>query len=205
MNAIVVSSPKRGVKSAINVITLLLASILVVSCCSRKSLNMTITVPVNSETKLVDFTGTETVDSTSQLELYSRSREWFARSFVSSKAVLEMDDKEAGKLIGKAFSKMITVGGNTEMHFLVSVYVKDNKYKYSFSNISYEVDQYDSRTKTTKRVTFLAEDLITPSAVNCDCMCMVARARTKFRDETIEIMNKTIQSLNDAMNKENDF
>ena len=63
-------------------------------------------IPVNQETKKLDFTEIINVDSTTQKELYARARAWFALNFVSSKAVLEMDDKENGQLIGKVITEM---------------------------------------------------------------------------------------------------
>lgn len=183
----------------------ILISFLLVGCCSANKLDRVTTVPINQETGKVDFSSTISIDNTKQLELYSRSREWFAKSFVSSKAVLEMDDKEAGKLIGKGYADTPELGKNCVMYFLLSVYVKDDKYRYSFSDIRYEFDELiPFGGGRYQKKTLYAEEIITPNKIS-NCACMVSRARIKFRDKTIAVINMTSESLKLAMGKKSSF
>lgn len=71
-------------------------------------------------------------------ELYSSAREWFAKTFVSANDVLQMDDLETGKLIGKGIFLLI----DWTVNFNLEVIVKDGRYKYDLSNImvTMEVD-----------------------------------------------------------------
>lgn len=50
----------------------------------------------------IKFSDVILVDSASRSTLYSKAREWFSKRFKSAKAVLDLEDKENGKLIGKA-------------------------------------------------------------------------------------------------------
>lgn len=94
-------------------------------------------LPINQETKLIEFTGLVTVDTTlTKNELYSKTKEWFAKSFKSANDVIQMDDKEAGIIIGKGnFSDRKSCG---IINFTLKVQVKDGRYKYWFSNFKHE-------------------------------------------------------------------
>lgn len=93
-------------------------------------------LPVDSLTHKITYTGVVLVAGASKAELYSRAREWFAATFGSSKAVLEMDDREAGKLIGKAYAQFDFSGvfGQSlpwAMWRVIKVEVKDGRYRYT--------------------------------------------------------------------------
>lgn len=184
----------------------LLIAVVLSGCCSMKKIDFSTTVPINSETQKVDFTEAIEIDTTNKNELYSRAREWFAHTFISANDVLQMDDKDNGKLIGKATDKMPEMGANAVMHFTVSIYIKDNKYKYSFSDIHYEFDQMQGYGATARivRTDISAEEIIIPNKIN-GCACMVARARAKWRDSTIARMNKIVLNLKASMEKTSTF
>jgi len=95
------------------------------------------------------------VDSIKSNELYVRAHEWFANTFKSAKAVIQLDDKEAGKIIGKGDIEADIINHQTGLmkysvggliYFTVEIQTKDGKYKYSFSNLirknenDYEID-----------------------------------------------------------------
>ena len=83
------------------------------------------------------------VKDASAKELYTRAKVWFATAFVDSKAVLEVQDKEAGLSIGKGsftyepniFMSSSLIRGHVT--FSVSVSCKDGRYKYSFSDFTH--------------------------------------------------------------------
>lgn len=71
-------------------------------------------------------------------QLYIKAKSWLAKVFVSAKSVIQMDDKEAGKIIGKG---MISYDDGAEYyttHFAISytltINVKDNKYRLILSD-----------------------------------------------------------------------
>ncbi len=94
---------------------------------------------VDKGTGLVTFTGVVHVDSTlSKAELYSRAREWFARTYNDADKVLSMDDRESGKLLGDAFQHIKIYSSFKKMYYQIGVFVKDGRYKYEITNLRYQ-------------------------------------------------------------------
>src|SRR5687768_10177439 len=75
------------------------------------------TLPLDSVTNRVTFSEVVKIENATKDELFTRAREWFAKTFVSAQNVLQMDDRVSGKLIGKG-----SYGHNT--HYTVSITVK---------------------------------------------------------------------------------
>lgn len=77
-------------------------------------------------------------------QLYSSAKEWFAESFKSANDVLQLDDKPAGKLIGKGVmqipvkynSAFVTTPIILHATFTIKVSVRDSMYKYDIGAIS---------------------------------------------------------------------
>lgn len=87
--------------------------------------------PIDSLTKKVNYS--EVVSSQSSKDvLYDRALEWFALSFKSSNDVIQIKDKEAGKIVG-SFTVFSSEGGPVVANIIVLV--KDNRYKYSITDI----------------------------------------------------------------------
>lgn len=97
-------------------------------------------MPIDSLTNRITYTEVVYVDSTiNKLELYSRAREWFAKTYKSSTNVLQMDDKESGKLVGKALMHVYhrALGSDYKsgyVNYTISVYLKDGRYKYEITD-----------------------------------------------------------------------
>jgi hypothetical protein len=78
------------------------------------------------------------VDSVSKQELYSRAKEWFFKTYRSSKDVVANEDKEGGVILGDG---SIFYDGGLEgqsitgyVSYKISISVKDGKYKYEISD-----------------------------------------------------------------------
>ena len=87
-----------------------------------------------SQTDKWEFTEVVQVDSAITKDLlYNAARDWFAITFKSSKSVLEIEDKEQGKLFGKGKFQM-----NKKVHgyvdFTILIQVKAGRYKYTLSD-----------------------------------------------------------------------
>lgn len=98
-------------------------------------------LPIDSASQRVSFTGVVQVPGATKAELYSRAREWFANNFGSSKAVLEMDDREIGKLIGRAYEPFgweanVMVTLPSRLWRTIKVEVKDGRYRYTITNFN---------------------------------------------------------------------
>lgn len=90
------------------------------------------------------YTEVVTLDGTSKDNLFTRSENWFAKAFRSSKDVIQTKSKEDGKIIGKAlfeYNQSFLSGSATTkgvVKFTVSVFVKEGRYKYIISDFIHE-------------------------------------------------------------------
>jgi len=101
----------------------------------------TLKLPIDSLSNKIIYTDVVYVDSlTSKLELYLRAREWFAKTYKSATNVIQMEDKESGKIVGKALLNvyMTTFVGSKEdggyINYTITLYVKDGRYKYEITD-----------------------------------------------------------------------
>jgi len=97
-----------------------------------------------------EFELTDTVNA-SKNELYFKAAEWLANSAKPAKSVIEMQDKEAGKIVGKGIHDYISESlFNTITHhinFTLTIDVKDSKYRIRITNFvddgySYQYAQF---------------------------------------------------------------
>jgi hypothetical protein len=100
--------------------------------------------PLN-EAGEIEYTEVVQVDGVSANELYVRAKEWLALTFVSSKSVIQLEDKEAGKIIGKGISEIFASPFSGErtysygyIEFTLEIQVKEGRCKYKISNISHD-------------------------------------------------------------------
>jgi uncharacterized protein with TBP-like fold DUF4468 len=91
------------------------------------------------------------IDTTlSSNELYLRARAWFAESYRSAQDVIQMDDKENGKIIGKGnikyTSRIFAGSGGTKgwIRYTISIQVKNGRYKYEISDFYHEGNPLNS-------------------------------------------------------------
>lgn len=86
-------------------------------------------------------------DSMKATTLYGNAKLWFANTFKSAKDVIQVDDKEAGRVVGKAWQdiyiKVLGMPSQTKLWFSISVQVKDGRYKIEMYDLKYE--QYPSQ------------------------------------------------------------
>lgn len=71
--------------------------------------------------------------------LYQSIRSWFVDNFVNSDAVLKMDDKESGRMMGKGSCVATWINGvnshEVTFKFTLKIDVKDNKVRYKVYDI----------------------------------------------------------------------
>ena len=99
-------------------------------------------IPIDSASQKISYSGVVKVEGVSKDDLYTRSREWFARTFKSAKAVIQMDDKAAGKIIGKGYAEgsyvVLISAMKFDMWYTVSITVKDGRYRYELSDFTFQ-------------------------------------------------------------------
>jgi len=69
-----------------------------------------------------------------QNEIFVRTLEWMAQIFNDSKSVVEISDRENGKIIGKGITDITHLIINIPCQFTMIVEVKDGKYRTSYNN-----------------------------------------------------------------------
>jgi hypothetical protein len=129
----------------------LMSAMLVLTLTSFSQTQQINIFPLNENGEIV-YSGVVNVDSVNSKELYVRAHTWFANTFKSAQSVIQLDDKEAGKIIGKGFIQVITpikpkaknilIG---DVYFTLEIQTKDGKYKYDFTNFSYKNDISDDK------------------------------------------------------------
>lgn len=62
-------------------------------------------LPIDSATNSISYNEVVKAEGLSKDNLYVKAREWFAVTAGSAQAVIQMDDKAAGKIIGKGQQK----------------------------------------------------------------------------------------------------
>lgn len=72
--------------------------------------------PIDSITGEIIYSGIVEVDSINSQELYVRTHAWFTHSFGSAQNVIQLDDKETGKIIGKG--NAFVTNGESEMKMM---------------------------------------------------------------------------------------
>lgn len=84
------------------------------------------------------------VENVSQKEFFGRAKVWLAKSYKSSKDVIQTSDAETGQIIGKAlyeFKPKSFMGSEAvkgAIAYTISIYCKDGKYKYVIEDFRHE-------------------------------------------------------------------
>lgn len=108
--------------------------------------NTTPDLPVDETTGKITFAEVVHVsDSATTDEIYVRAREWFARTYRSSQDVLQMDDRESGRIIGKAIFQVThrALGANYpsgHFRYTISIVARDGRYRYELTDFYHAGD-----------------------------------------------------------------
>lgn len=101
-------------------------------------------LPRATETGLIAYSEVVPVAGASKNELYARGKVWFAKWFTSAQNVIQADDKEAGLLIGKAWSQVyvenMSTMVDTRLWYTVTLNFKDGRYKYEISDFMFQTE-----------------------------------------------------------------
>lgn len=98
---------------------------------------------VDPDTKLITYSEVIEVPNVTKDELFLRANTWLSRAFKSAKAVIDFQDKEAGKIIAKgnvsAIIKVPLVGKQEAgiINLTITIQTKDGKYKYTVDNLQH--------------------------------------------------------------------
>jgi hypothetical protein len=105
----------------------------------KKSFFLFLLIAVNAMAQT--HTDVVNVEGKTKSELYNQALEWVAVAFRSANDVIQFKDLETGKIVCKGLlqSKPVSMGvvtpGSTS--FVLTISLKDDKYKYEVSDISF--------------------------------------------------------------------
>ena len=88
-------------------------------------------------------------------EIYDRTLEWLALTFADAREVIELKDKERGKIIGNGIVKFKDYTTVNDCKFMVTIDIQEGRFRITFSNYDwvgvnyplnkkYHVDQINS-------------------------------------------------------------
>jgi hypothetical protein len=92
----------------------------------------------------LQFQEVVTVEGATRDQLYNSALAWFPEAFRSGKAVLQVQNKEAGQLVGAASERYVSpvfMSGSCitgSLHYHVAVEVKDGRYRYTVDGFEHE-------------------------------------------------------------------
>ena len=67
-------------------------------------------------------------------QIFDKTQEWFALAFVDSKAVIEVANRNTGKIIGKGSTDIVEMGVITPARMTISVEAKPQRYRVTYDN-----------------------------------------------------------------------
>ncbi|MFH1118713.1 MAG: DUF4468 domain-containing protein [Bacteroidota bacterium] len=100
-------------------------------------------LPRSQTTNKICYTDIITLDTTFKRNLlFSNASEWFAKTYKSSKDVIQLSDREGGKIVGKAAMKVYHKALGTDnfsgyVNYTISIYVKEGKFKYEITDFTH--------------------------------------------------------------------
>jgi len=140
----------------------------------------------------------------SKMDLYNNARQWFVDYFKSSKDVIQNEDKDQGRIIGKGIIlvpwKTVASNGFYDDKITIQIDVKDGKYRYRIYDmiITYPAI-YNSVTGTTPSWDFTPEDMIAKLTGNGKFAASKGQCKKILGWINIATL-QTIDSLTKAMN-----
>lgn len=142
-----------------------------------------------------------TVDSATKADIYSSAKLWAAEYFKSAKAVIDLDDSQAGTVVIKGNTKMEIEHPfgylQTRCYYTIKFSIKDYRYKLEIYDLYYKPDNgewvgnYYSPPPTTYPSTWFLPKIGKRSVKVCE----------QYRHQTIYIIKNIVTSSTKAIGK----
>ena len=163
-------------------------------------------LPISEKTNKITYEGVINIEGATATDLYLKANEWFAIAFNSANNVIQMQDKEAGKLIGKgAIQARLKQYGSLKYsglwNYTLSINTREGRYKYSFTNINHTGrDAYN----TTMPDCGLIEN------EKSDCPLYYSKKKWKQEKERLNteikiIVNNLLEFMSDTNSEDDDW
>jgi hypothetical protein len=99
---------------------------------------------LNTEIRPIEYIEVVQADGLKKDQLYSAALAWFSETFRSAKKVFDVQDREAGRIVGKPlfqYESTVFIGSariRGVVRYSVTVEVKDGRYRYNIGNFIHE-------------------------------------------------------------------
>lgn len=157
----------------------------------------TVALPMNANNK-VEYADVIAVDSVNAEKIFSNAKMFVTNAFKSGKDVTQLVDESAKTIVGKGTMSVVVSKGmgmtwSGYVHFTLSLFCKDNKYKYSFTDF---VLHYQPGTRAPMQTNPLEDN--NPQKIT-DKQWM------NVKEQTNDVVNKMIADLKKQMASQNDW
>lgn len=154
-----------------------------------------------------EYTDVVQVEGVSKKQLFDRAKMWLATYYRSSSDVLQIVDEENSQLVGKAlieYHSSVFKGSEATKGYIrykISIFFKDGRYKYSFSNFIHEGNPFNDGPEISFGL--ITNDEKCPIEFNN----FLAGAKWRdnvwndIKDKVDAEMKGTIEALKTSMNK----
>lgn len=159
---------------------------------------------LSAQSPLTYFNVVHIDSSTSKDELFDRAKIWFVESYNNADAVIHMENKEKGIIIGKGLfnytpskNSYITKPLTGVIHYTFSVYFKDGRYKYYMTDFIHE-----SRASLTPHSVGLmtqAKEIFTTKILN-ECWSEMKAETSRYSDFLAEDFKKSMIVQDEILN-----
>lgn len=118
-----------------NIVLMFLVSISVLFGCSSRVGSLPVIPPDERGFELI-----EEIPGKNRLEIFNLSREWMSLNFRSSESVIDYEDIDSGKIVGKGITNYAWGGGFTGSmcphlcKFVMNISIKDEKIRIVYDN-----------------------------------------------------------------------
>lgn len=152
------------------------------------------------EDGVITFSDVIQVPNSTKSSLYSAGREWFVETFKSADDVLQMEDRESGKLLGKGFSKIYVGGGiaitDTKLYYTIKLYFKEGRYKYEITNLYYlaSPNRYNLSPQRQPAESVIIDNLYKPNG-------KIRNLNAQYKTETQNEIKALIESIRISLAK----
>lgn len=106
------------------------------------------TIPVNADTKLIEYSEVVTMSGIKKDELYKRGLAWFTKTYKNPASVIKKQSPEEGIIEGIHVIKVYNTDKDGkklqagEIGYTVSILFKDDKYKYTITKLNQKGASY---------------------------------------------------------------
>ena len=155
--------------------------------------------PINEKTGKISYEGVVKIDGASQSDLYVKANEWFVNAFNSANSVIQMQDKESGKIMGKGSIPVTRMGYPAGyFYFTVKFTAREGRYKYVITDIYHDEKDLKSSGGAMEN-----------EKPDCSSMLMLKRQWKKLKiqadNQFIELSSNLANHMQDTASEDDDW